>query len=177
MSKKQTEPRMTKDLVEAANEYGMRRARLTHPDGEFDYGGRWYPSEYEHCECCEDIREPSRAWPLSRMMHCRSSGHLSALTGYSARDIKRAYRRLMTMSLVDVVKRLDPDLDGNVVLEAEYEAIEETGSPLDIVEQAVCCQGRYVRLGRGDAYQLVVAEKADDAEGDVEQAHKAQKAA
>lgn len=159
------EPRLTKELVEAANEYGMRRARLTHPDGELDKGGGWYPSEYEECECCEYLHEPSRAWPWSLMLHCRTARHVAVQTGYYARDIKRAYKRLMAMSLAELVRRLDPALDGDVVLESEFEANGKTVSLTDDTEGGVCCQGRYVRLGRGDACQLVASEKADDAEG------------
>ncbi len=59
--------------------YESRKDRETHPDGYFDRGGRWYPNESEECECCKNIRTPSRAYPYSLMTHCRSKKHINNL--------------------------------------------------------------------------------------------------
>jgi hypothetical protein len=60
--------------------YKSRQDRQTHPDGKFDKQGRWYPSEAEWVdECCRGIRSPSRAWPYSYMVHCRTKKHVENL--------------------------------------------------------------------------------------------------
>ena len=59
--------------------YADRQNRREHPDGTFDGGGRWYPSDTEQCPCCDKIRSPSRRWPYSLMLHCRSYGHIKHL--------------------------------------------------------------------------------------------------
>lgn len=59
--------------------YQKRQTRLVDPDGKFDNGGRWYPSESEKCECCGYVRSPSRAWPYSYLLHCRTRKHVANL--------------------------------------------------------------------------------------------------
>ena len=59
--------------------YELRRDRLMHPRGTFDKGGRWYPSADEECDCCHHIRTPSRSWPYSMLMHCRTFKHCKQL--------------------------------------------------------------------------------------------------
>lgn len=56
--------------------YRARRARLAHPDGRFDRAGRWYPAESEWRACCARIRPPSRRWPYSLLLHCRTRRHV-----------------------------------------------------------------------------------------------------
>ncbi len=80
--------------LEGAEDYLDRRDRLTHPEGEFDSGGRWYPSAEEYQKCCRPVRSPSRAWPYSYMMHCRTAAHVAALYGAEAKLLKRYARRL-----------------------------------------------------------------------------------
>ena len=62
------------ELIERV--FDARQCRVTHPDGTFDKGGRWWPSQREQCECCNRIRTPSRRWPYSLLVHCRSKGHI-----------------------------------------------------------------------------------------------------
>jgi hypothetical protein len=60
--------------------YEARRDRQVHPDGSFDSAGRWYPSDAEDCGgdgTC--VRSPSRAWPYSYMLRCRTRQHCRAL--------------------------------------------------------------------------------------------------
>jgi len=63
--------------------YRDRKDRVAHPEGEFDGGGRFYPSETEEQECCAEIRSPSRAYPYSLMVHCRTLKHVKNLVNNS----------------------------------------------------------------------------------------------
>ena len=49
------------------------------PIGEWDKQGRWYPDETERCPCCDKIRTPSRNWPYSLLVHCKSKKHYKEL--------------------------------------------------------------------------------------------------
>ena len=67
-----------KDLT--AKVYTSRKDRAVHPEGKFDGAGRWYPSD------CEDaggdgtsVRSPSRAWPYSYLIRCRTRQHCAVL--------------------------------------------------------------------------------------------------
>lgn len=52
------------------------RSFNSRPDGKNDRQGRWYPDpEREECECCKNVRQPSRAWPSSLWKHCNSKSH------------------------------------------------------------------------------------------------------
>lgn len=56
--------------------------RLTHVDspvGYKDRQGRWYAADSERAPCCEHIRTPSAAYPLSLYRHCHTRRHLVAL--------------------------------------------------------------------------------------------------
>lgn len=81
----------TPSLDLAVNEYIARQSRQHHPAGKTD-GHRWYPAVSEHCSCCNAIRTPSRKWPWSLMLHCRTAVHVAALYGVNASDILRAAR-------------------------------------------------------------------------------------
>ena len=60
--------------------YAERKARRAHPQGQTDRGGRWYPSEIEDCGGDGTrVRSPSRAWPWSYMLRCRTRQHCAAL--------------------------------------------------------------------------------------------------
>ena len=79
-TKKQIETRLMADarLQQIARECAALRDRRLHPDGEFDKAGRWYPSDAEKCPQCDSMRSPSRAWPYSYMVHCRTINHVCA---------------------------------------------------------------------------------------------------
>lgn len=67
-------------IVRAAARYVLRRDRIEHPEGATDNGGRWYPAiETETELVIGRIRPPSRAWPWSYMLACRSLRHCCAL--------------------------------------------------------------------------------------------------
>lgn len=75
------------DLKERARQlYEARQARCEHPAGSYDRQGRWYPNEGEEQECGKAIRSPSRAWPHSLMMHCRSLKHCRNLVEAQIRE-------------------------------------------------------------------------------------------
>lgn len=73
--------------LEAGSEYLSRKERRSHPKGDFDNAQRWFPKTEEICECCSYIRSPSRAYPFSYMLHCRTAQHVANLFGV---DVKRA---------------------------------------------------------------------------------------
>lgn len=88
MTTKQT-PAIDENLLNATAEFIARQERTAHPEGKFDNGGRWYPNEEtEKCECCNYIRRPSRAFPFSMMVHCRTAEHIANLYNVNAKDIK-----------------------------------------------------------------------------------------
>jgi hypothetical protein len=67
----------TKQDIESV--YQVRQSRRDHPTGRMDSGGRWYPSDDEYCVCCDYVRSPSRRWPWSYMIHCRTKKHIANL--------------------------------------------------------------------------------------------------
>jgi len=75
----------------AVDEYIARQRRHRHPKGKFDSAGRWYPSRSEVRGCCERIRSPSRRWPYSLMLHCRTAKHVAALFNVSERTLRTAF--------------------------------------------------------------------------------------
>jgi hypothetical protein len=82
----------TQEAQDAATEAGLefvcRELRFHHPDGTFDEGGRFYPSEKEARDCCATIRAPSRAFPFSLMKHCRTIKHVANLYDVTERAAK-----------------------------------------------------------------------------------------
>jgi len=69
--------RARRALVDAI--YGPRRAREVNPEGHFS-GPRWYPSDREDAGGSgTSTRSPSRAWPYSYMLRCRSRQHAAVL--------------------------------------------------------------------------------------------------
>lgn len=81
---------MDQKLESAIEEYISRKDRTSHPEGAFDKQGRWYPSEAERCGCCDTVRSPSRAYPYSYMLHCRTVGHIANLYGVPVTDLRKA---------------------------------------------------------------------------------------
>jgi hypothetical protein len=79
-------------LREAVELYLARRDRRSHPAGSFDSAHRWYPTAQERCDCC-DVRRPSRAYPYSLLVHCRTAEHIAHLYGIAYDDLAAAIRR------------------------------------------------------------------------------------
>lgn len=85
---------MTAQLELAAREYISRRDRVTNPDGKFDKQGRFYPSEAETCSCCRAVRSPSKRFPYSYMVHCRTITHVAHLFGVDLSELRKEVKRL-----------------------------------------------------------------------------------
>jgi len=75
---------MSQDIILAI--HLAREQRLCHPKGSFDRAGRWYPDEWEECECCRYIRWPSRQYPFSYLLHCRTKRHVENLVAKHGAD-------------------------------------------------------------------------------------------
>jgi len=59
---------------QALARYEKRQARLEHPEGSFDRAARWYPSGRDS-QVISFVREPSRSFPNSYNLSCRSLAH------------------------------------------------------------------------------------------------------
>jgi hypothetical protein len=84
---------ITPELEAALATLTARKNREAHPDGSFDKQGRWYPSDSEKQACCSSIRTPSRSFPYSYMVHCRTTQHVAALHGVSASELASLARK------------------------------------------------------------------------------------
>ncbi|WP_210093726.1 hypothetical protein [Ruegeria sp. HKCCSP346] len=80
---------LSSEVRSAALEYIKRKRRLSHPNGEFDGGQRFYLASQERRACCEGIRRPSRSYPYSEMAHGRSLRHVAELFDIDERDVRR----------------------------------------------------------------------------------------
>lgn len=58
----------------ALTRYERRQARREHPEGGFDNAKRWYPSGRDE-DVIDAGRSPSRAYPNSYNLACRSLAH------------------------------------------------------------------------------------------------------
>jgi hypothetical protein len=81
--------------------YSLRKNRQTNPEGEFDSAKRWYPSAREDADGDGSrTRSPSRAWPYSYMLRCRTRQHCAvlvarALAGHDVpADVRKVVGRL-----------------------------------------------------------------------------------
>ncbi|EKT4082951.1 hypothetical protein QEG29_001160 [Stenotrophomonas maltophilia] len=81
-----------------AMKYRRRQERAEHPTGHFDKAKRFYPDAAESPGGIiqRTIREPSRAWPFSYMIACRSLTHCCYL---ESADVKHAR---LVMKLHDI---------------------------------------------------------------------------
>lgn len=77
--------------------YIPRRERTVHPEGDFDSKGRWYPCTRESGGGSgTTCRAPSKRWPYSYMLRCRTREHCENLVrrwldGYPVPDdVERA---------------------------------------------------------------------------------------
>lgn len=95
-TKKEKNPeKYTKEYIasvkSAAQEFIDLRDRKIHPEGDFDNGGRWYPTR--RFSCCSEIRNPSSAWPFSLLIHCRTAAHVAENRGVDVSDIRSAVKK------------------------------------------------------------------------------------
>lgn len=69
--------------------YFRRKERTENPSGNFDKQGRFYPNSEELQPCCTYIRIPSKNWPYSLMVHCRSAEHIANIFGVEVKELRR----------------------------------------------------------------------------------------
>lgn len=62
------------NVLAAAIRYTELKERHRHPQGRFDNAGRWYPKE--QFSCCCGLRSPTKSYPYSLMIHCRTLKHI-----------------------------------------------------------------------------------------------------
>lgn len=85
----------------------LRDTRRVHPEGEFDSGGRWYPDQWtEKRDCCRTIRGPSRSWPYSYLVHCRTIKHIAWLYGASTSRVRKAANLIGGKAAADGIREL-----------------------------------------------------------------------
>jgi hypothetical protein len=72
-------------LLRATARYVLRRDRIEHPKGKTDNGGRWYPSDPEERSLVGHLRRPSRSFPWSYMLGCRTLRHSCELERLESR--------------------------------------------------------------------------------------------
>lgn len=108
-----------------ARAYEARQERRVHPDGDFDKAKRWYPSDVEDADgdgSC--VRAPSRAWPYSYMLRCRTRQHVRVLVERALRgekvpdDIHDAVADMLTL-LAAAGKAWDERRDDEVAVHLE----------------------------------------------------------
>ena len=79
-------------LAQALYRWRALQDRRAHPSGSFDSTGRWYPDADDNCDKCDSIRSPSRAYPYSYLVHCRSYEHVARKYQVSVSDLRREAR-------------------------------------------------------------------------------------
>jgi hypothetical protein len=80
----------TEPLEAALALYTARQERQNYPIGTFDSEGRWYPDPEEYRDCCQEVRSPTRAYPYSYMLHCRTLKHIARLHALDERALRAA---------------------------------------------------------------------------------------
>lgn len=74
--------------------FEQAKTRMIHPYGKFDHAKRWEPKGLlaAHCESGY-IRSPSRAYPFSLMVHCRTKKFITKLlTAHNVTTIEAALK-------------------------------------------------------------------------------------
>lgn len=93
----------THELMKAAaaiRRYERRQARLEHPEGQFDKGGRWYPEGMDK-EVMGAVRSPSRSYPHSYNLACRSLAHCERYEGADHQVVLILKRELKKAGIED----------------------------------------------------------------------------
>lgn len=98
--------------------------------------GPWEPAAVERCECCSEIRPPSRTWAMSKLRHCGTDQHcehlreehpgdFSLAVAEARRRIERAarYQAILPPNADEHVLRVLASGQGDQAPEAIQEAI------------------------------------------------------
>lgn len=65
--------------------------RRRHPSGSYDNAGRWYADN----SSLIDVRRPTRAWPYSQMVACRSLKYVTRVAyAFCCRNIQELRNRV-----------------------------------------------------------------------------------
>jgi len=81
---------MNNKIRKAIDEFKALQSREKNPVGSFDSAGRWYPDESEKCEFCDSTRSPSRSYPYSLLLHCRTLKHICSKYELDYSEVKKA---------------------------------------------------------------------------------------
>ena len=79
--------------VAALMRYERRQARTEHPAGSFDKAKRWYPAGRDE-EIMEAGRSPTRSYPNSYNLACRSLAHCERYEGADHQVVLKLKREL-----------------------------------------------------------------------------------
>ena len=110
--------------VQAAILFIKRKERLAHPEGATDRGGRWYPKDRdEEVFPAHAYRSPSRSWPWSYMVACRTAAQCARY--HDVEDVK-AVRR--------IARGIEAEWDGKEPVEA---AVGRLFGTRQIVKQTI----------------------------------------
>jgi hypothetical protein len=88
------EDRKAAKLAEMVGVFVRKRDRTEHPEGSFDYMGRWNPSKKEWCKDCGSVRRPTSAFPLTLNDHCRTAKHVANKHGVNRNELLHAVKAL-----------------------------------------------------------------------------------
>jgi len=93
--------------IDAGIDFSNRKARRTHPEGQFDNAMRFYAAE--RTEAVRTCRCPSRQWPYSEMQAARTAAHCAEVHGVvnvtHVRRLGLACDRLLDGAAQDVIRR------------------------------------------------------------------------
>jgi len=84
---------------QALTTHCRRAARIEHPEGSMDNAGRFYPKGLD-ASVHMGVRSPSRQWPYSYMLRCRTLDHCEMIHG-ADHDVVLALRRHLKAQGVD----------------------------------------------------------------------------
>jgi hypothetical protein len=95
----------TKEIINTI--YEMAKNREIHPCGAFDKAKRWQP-----CDVLEgymgSVRTPSRSYPFSYMIHCRTKKYITTMvTESNIKTIEEAINLYTKGSLAQEINKSD----------------------------------------------------------------------
>jgi hypothetical protein len=100
-----TDTKRFTSALSALTRFSRRQERLEHPEGTFDNAGRFYPSDSEDCGVSSYIRTPSRSYPHSYMLACRTLDHCERLEDADHDDVLLLRRFFKSMEIDTSDKR------------------------------------------------------------------------
>lgn len=96
--------------VQAELAWMARKARAVHPRGTFDSAKRFFPDEASEGGT-PSVRKPSRKWPFSYMLGCRTRAWCAQLPAATRLEDAAAGARLVVEGRVRPSKRLQKALE------------------------------------------------------------------